>query len=30
VVVTREQLAAAERAVLDGIRQVRAAVRERS
>ncbi|MFG1799037.1 NAD-dependent epimerase/dehydratase family protein [Micromonospora carbonacea] len=30
VVVTREQLAAAERAVLDGIRQVRAAVREQS
>ncbi|TDC51575.1 NAD-dependent epimerase/dehydratase family protein [Micromonospora sp. KC207] len=30
VVVSREQLAAAERAVLDGIRQARAAVRERS
>ncbi|MEV5817967.1 NAD-dependent epimerase/dehydratase family protein [Micromonospora harpali] len=30
VVVTREQLAAAERAVLDGIRQVRAVARERS
>ncbi|MET7748176.1 NAD-dependent epimerase/dehydratase family protein [Micromonospora sp. NPDC005367] len=29
-VLTREQLAAAEQAVLDGIRQVRAAVRERS
>ncbi|MGS2613274.1 NAD-dependent epimerase/dehydratase family protein [Micromonospora sp. LZ34] len=30
VVVSRDQLAAAERLVLDGIRQVRAAVRERS
>ncbi|MBO4209712.1 NAD-dependent epimerase/dehydratase family protein [Micromonospora echinofusca] len=30
IVVTRDQLAAAEQAVLDGIRQVRASVRERS